>query len=462
MTRSASARQPTNTRTRPHATAVRTTFKRCRPSDLMLHLLHTISCLRTTDVITQPPNAVAACFPDEVNQSRANRTEDSMRSLARVVVLLNLFLGLTTTLHAQEVTLSGVVTDSTNAVLPGVTVTAIHEASGNTFVAVTDQNGNYRLALRTGTYRVTAELSGFGTVTRALELAVGQQAAANLQLAPATVQESVTVAAQSPLIDVTQSKVSGNIDVRQMQDLPVNGRNWFQLTMLAPGARTNAVQDAPVIREGTSSAYQLNVDGQQVSDVLSSSGSAQPRFSRDSIAELELITNRFDATQGRTSGIQVNAVTKSGTNSYAGTLSGYFRDDKFNAADFVVHRVLPYSNKQVSTTFGGPLKKDRVHFFAFYEAEREPQTLAFTSPFPKFNSVDLTDTREEYKYGFRSDLQFSSKTRLMLKASRWSHTFPFLLPRFQPGATLHPSAVGGGFNSADQLWASLTQTFGNR
>ena len=88
-------------------------------------------------------------------------------------------------------------------------------------------------------------------------------------------------------------------------------------------------------------------------------------------------------------------MTKSGTNEYAGTLSGYFRDDKLNAKDFVVDRVLPYSDQQVSTTFGGPIMKDRLHFFAYYEAEREPQTLAFTSPFPKFNSIDITDTRHE-------------------------------------------------------------------
>jgi hypothetical protein len=223
----------------------------------------------------------------------------------RVVLLTSVFtlLSLPRPAVAQEAGLSGTVADSTGAVLPGATVTAVHEASGNTFVAVTDATGAFRLALRTGDYRVTAELSGFASVTRRLELAVGQQAVANLQLSILGVQESLTVTGDAPLLDITQSKVAGNIDTRQMQELPVNGRNWLQLTMLAPGSRTNAVQDAPVIREGTSSAYQLNVDGQQVSDVLSSSASAQPRFSRDSIAELELITNRFDATQGRTSGI---------------------------------------------------------------------------------------------------------------------------------------------------------------
>ena len=86
--------------------------------------------------------------------------------------------------HAQEATLSGTVTDSTGGVLPGVTVIAVHEASGNTFEAVTDEHGVYQAPIRTGVYRITAQLSGFATVTRSgLELLVGQQAVVNLQLA---------------------------------------------------------------------------------------------------------------------------------------------------------------------------------------------------------------------------------------------------------------------------------------
>src|SRR5262245_59787120 len=93
---------------------------------------------------------------------------------------------------AQEPTLSGAVTDSTGGVLPGVTVTAVHTASGNTFVAITDGMGAFRLALRTGAYRVTAELQGFAPQSRTLELLVGQQATLNLQLAPSALQETVT------------------------------------------------------------------------------------------------------------------------------------------------------------------------------------------------------------------------------------------------------------------------------
>src|SRR3989442_6026648 len=128
---------------------------------------------------------------------------------------------------AQESTVSGTVTDSTGGVLPGVTVTALNEASGNTFVAVTDEHGSFRLAVRTGTYRISMQLGGFAGPDRNVALLVGQTAVVNVQLAPSRVQETVTVSAESPLVDTTTSAVASNIDPRQMQELPINSRNWM-------------------------------------------------------------------------------------------------------------------------------------------------------------------------------------------------------------------------------------------
>src|SRR5206468_12462930 len=133
--------------------------------------------------------------------------------------------------HAQEATMNGTVTDSTAAVLPGVTIKAVNEASGNSFEAVTDARGAYRIAVRIGIYQITATLEGFGTVSRRLELLVGQASVLNLQLAPSTVQESVTVTGEAPLIATTTSSVSGNIDPKQMSELPVLGRNWMSLSL---------------------------------------------------------------------------------------------------------------------------------------------------------------------------------------------------------------------------------------
>src|SRR5262245_1573992 len=153
--------------------------------------------------------------------------EGSMISRALKTFLFGALLALPLTAFAQEATLSGTVMDSTSSVLPGVTVTAVHQATGNRFVAVTDGRGSFRLPVRIGEYVVTAELQGFTTVTRGgLQSLVGQNAVLNLQMAPSTLQETVTVTAEAPLLDMADSSLGGNIDPKQMSELPVQGRDW--------------------------------------------------------------------------------------------------------------------------------------------------------------------------------------------------------------------------------------------
>jgi hypothetical protein len=363
-----------------------------------------------------------------------------MRTFVRRLVLLTALLAMPVLAFAQDATLTGTITDTTGGALPGVTVTATNQDNGNTFVAVTDGRGAYRVPVRVGQYRLSAELSGFNTINRqGLEVQVGQEATINLQMTPATIQENVTVTAEAPLVETTQSKLGGNIDQKQMQELPLNGRNWLDLTQLAPGSRANAgggnAGDDPLPRgNGT---YQLNVDGQQVLNTGTISF-GQPHFSRDAIAEFEYIANRFDATQGRSSGIQVNAVTKSGTNNPNGTFSGYFRSDKFNAADPIAHSVLPYSDQQLVATFGGPIKKDRIHYFADYDYERNPETFVFSTPYPAFNKP-LQDTHIDKKVLGRVDFQLSPQSHLSVRASTGANLEPHN-PTYSGGASRTPSA----------------------
>ena len=253
--------------------------------------------------------------------------------VTRLVIGAACWLTLAGVAFAQQATLSGTVRDTTGGVLPGVTITATHEASGNVFNTVTDEQGGYRLPVRTGAYRLLVELPGFTTINRGgLELLLNQQAVVNLEMSPSTVQETVTVSAEAPLVDTTQSRGSGNVDPRQVEELPLNGRNWMDLTMLAPGSRANAASAESPVGNTTRGYFQVNIDGQQVTNNVSG-GYLQPGFSRDAIAEFEFLSNRFDASMGRSLGAQVNAITKSGTNTPSGTFSGYFRDDRFNAED---------------------------------------------------------------------------------------------------------------------------------
>jgi len=377
-----------------------------------------------------------------------------IRSIAIALIVLTAPLSV---YAQQEATLIGTVTDSTGGVLPGVTVTATHDATGNTFVAVTDSVGAFRIPLRTGVYSVTVELTGFTTVKRSgLELLVGQQATINLQMAPSTVQENVTVTGEAPLVDVSNSRMGGNIDQRQLSELPVNGRNWMQLTLLAPGSRQNAVTEQPV--SGNGSNFQINVDGQQVTQIISS-GFGQAKFSQDAIAEFEFVSSRFDATQGRSSGIQVNAITKSGTNAPAGSFSSYFRDDKFNAADFIQNKVLPYSDQQLSGTFGGPIRRDRIHFFANFEFERQPQTFYYTTPYSAFN-ITMPGNTTNKQGGTRFDVQFSPQTHLMARWARYHNDTP-CEPSRCGGSNVMPSSAIEGTRDSNDVNFTLSHVMGS-
>jgi hypothetical protein len=360
--------------------------------------------------------------------------------------------------YAQEATLTGTIADSTGGVLPGVTVTAIHEASGNKFVAVTDERGIYRIPARVGGYQLVAELSGFTTLTRAgIQLLVGQTATIDLQMAPSTVQETVTVSAAAPLLNVATSNLGGNINPEQVQELPVQGRNWMALAMLAPGSRMTsdtAATPVPDRNIGEQREFQLTLDGQQVSSERGFGG--QPRYSQDSIAEFQYISNRFDATLGRSSGVQVRAITRSGTNLLSGSVRGNFRSSRFNAENPVLNRVVPIDNQQLAFTLGGPVLRDKLHFFGFFEYEREPRVSIWNTPFPRFN-VELEGNDSVKLGGGRLDYQLSPGVRLMGKVSYAKKWQPF-----GAGGTNHPAETGSQADVNREYLGQMTQVLSNR
>jgi hypothetical protein len=350
-----------------------------------------------------------------------------MRStLVRRFLLVCAILALPVAGYAQEAVLSGTVTDATGAVLPGTSVRATHEASGNTFEAVTDGRGAYRIPVRVGSYKIDAELSGFTTVTRTgVQLLVGQTAVVNMQMSPSAVAETVTVTGEAPLIDTTTSNLGGNVDPKQVQELPVFLRNWMGLALLAPGSRTSSTTATAPLADrhgGDTREFQLNIDGQQVSSELGAGN--QPRYSQDSIQEFQFIANRFDATMGRSSGVQVNAITRSGTNKLSGLFRANFIDSRFNAPDPVAKQVLPISDQQYSTAVGGPIVKDHLHYFGNFEYERHPQTSVWTTRYNAFNAT-LNGLETRKIAGGRLDYQLSSRMRAMGKVSGQHSVTPF-------------------------------------
>ena len=369
-----------------------------------------------------------------------------MRTHRVLIFVFAMLAALAGSARAQDASVIGTVADQTKALLPGATVTATNLDTGGQTVAVTDQNGEFRLLkLPPGKYKLQAELTGFSTViVPSVELLVGQNATVPFVLSLAQVNESVTVTGESPLVDTSSSQVAGNVDRRQMESMPLQGRNWMELSKLVKGITANDVTNTPGV--GSDDMFQLNLDGQQITQKIAGSGFGQPRFSRESIAEFQIVTNMFDITQGRSAGIEVQAITKSGTNVNSGSFYGFFRSDKLNAPDPVAKKVLPYSNQQIGGTFGGPIIKDKLHYFASYEYEREPGTY-FSSPSTlPGQSFTVPFKNGQKSFLARVDDQLSNASRLSVRGSRWDWQNPFVL-----GANGHPSNASVQTKSATNV-----------
>ncbi len=350
----------------------------------------------------------------------------------------------------QEATLSGAVIDSSGGVMPGVTITALHESSGNTFLGVTDERGEFRLPVRAGRYQLTLELSGFATLVRRVELLVGQTAALKLEMAPSDGSGSGHRDRRSA------ARRHGHVDARRQHRSrgrcrscrSTAGTGWIWRFWRRAAARTRRATS----RRSRQGYSQINIDGQQITHLIPGTDQNQPSYGMDAIAEFVLVTNRFDATQGRSAGMLANAITKSGTNTFSGTLSGFFRTTASTPPTSSSSACVPYSNQQVSGTFGGPIVRDRAHFFGNYEIEREPRTVTFSSPFPSFN-IDQAAMNRQRKAVVRLDAAVLAAVAL-LRARYQKYYFD------QPfggtgGATSHPSTARRERRYSNQVFSTL-------
>ena len=376
-----------------------------------------------------------------------------MRARLIVSLVLPLFLFSAAPASAQDAVVLGTATDTTKASLPGVAITATLINTGRAYSTVTDERGEYRLrGLEAGRYKVQAELSGFSTVVVPdFELLVGQNRTLPFAMQVASLSETLTVTGESPLVDISSTQVSGNVDRRQMEELPLQGRNWMELAMQVKGITANAVDTTPGVRDR---AFQLNLDGQEITQQVAGSGFGQPKFSREAIAEFQVVTNLFDITQGRSLGIQVQAISRSGTNNYDGSVYGYFRDDKWNAKDFIANRVLPYANQQIGGAIGGPLVKDKAHFFLSFERENEPNTILASLAALPGSSWSFGTKLIQNSFLGRADWQWTQNDHLTYRASYWDWGNDFT----QVGGTDHPSQAAARYRKAINMvgtWAKV-------
>lgn len=378
-----------------------------------------------------------------------------------MMMRLSIVVALVLTLFAfgafgqSTASVSGTVTDPSGAVLPGVAVSATDIATDIPYASLTSDKGEYRLSnMVPSRYKLKLHKAGFATVeVEQMELLVGQAATRDFSMTIASAQETVSVTSEAPLIDTQRADVNSNIDRRQLQNIPLQGRNWMTLVMMAKGITANDVSTNPGVSRDE--LFQLNIDGQQVTDKLGQARYGQPKYSIDAIAEYQVDTQPFDITEGRSTGIQVHAVTKSGTNVFHGSAYGFFRSDSMNGDDPVAHKVVPYNDKQLGGTIGGPIKRGKLFFFGAYEHESELTTAIATPVVLAGESFAFPSQNTYQEYLGRVDYQANDKNRLSVRASHSSFNNPFAAA----GGNVYPSVATVQSQNSTTVIGSWNRTF---
>ena len=291
------------------------------------------------------------------------------RMLACVAATLAvlLLLGGTAFGQAQGAQVRGTVMDKQGLVLPGATVSLRNLESGVTTVDVTDGAGQYRFAqLQPGRYGVSAELTSFTPVSiEGIDLTIGFVVTQDFELQIQTVEETITVTAVTPVVDVTQIEVSAVVTQEQIETLPINSRNYLSLALLLPGTSQDSGR-AFFETVNVGGSYTFNSTVNAVDGVMNNwaeDGEPRQNLPEAAVEEFKINQSQYPAGYGLATGGIVQVVTKSGTNSFSGEAFWYVRDKTLNALNHFEEEKPDMHRDQFGASLGGPIVRDRTHFF---------------------------------------------------------------------------------------------------
>jgi hypothetical protein len=326
----------------------------------------------------------------------------------RLLLLISLAALLAPPAAAQQGTseIRGVVRDQQGGVLAGATVTVRNQDTGMFRETVSNQDGSYFVSgIVPGRYEITASLDGFRpAVQRELVLQLGRTLSLDVVLQVGNLAEALTVTAESPVVDVTSKEVGGNITSRELTDLPSINRNYIGFVGLLPGI-------IPNISTESFGSDSVNVNGQDSrnnnymldgannnDDVIGQRAGTQARTPLEAIQEFQVLTNQFDAEYGRTTGAIINAVTKQGTNAFRGSAFSYFQDAGLTERTYFQEKndlEKPDTRyTQFGGTFGGPIVRNRAHFFGSVERVLIDEGVTINIPArPDLNDTTTEETR---------------------------------------------------------------------
>ena len=389
---------------------------------------------------------------------------------------------LPTKVSAQVVgaTISGTVTDSSGSKMPGVDLVITNVGTGIATNTTTKGEGTFVVPnLQPGNYEVSASAKGFSTLVRkGITLTVGQELILNLTLQVGSVSETVTVTAEAPTVNLANATISGVIEQRTVNELPLNGRSWTDLAALQPGVHVS--QDQPPITAGdrvkrglgleltiSGARPQQNnylLDGVNINDYANAGpGSVLGgNLGTDAVAEFSVLTTNYSTEYGRTSGGVITATTKSGTNDFHGSAYEFLRNAALDADSFIDNAngnpKPPFRQNQFGASAGGPIQKDKTFIFGDYEGVRRAQGTTLIS------NVLSTDARNGLLTGEFSNDAFPANCVATAVAHQCKLTA--IDPSIQAfiNSNLIPVATSGdvpGVNSAQYVFTQLQRTSEN-
>jgi hypothetical protein len=303
-------------------------------------------------------------------------------------------------------TVSGTVVDASGAVVPNVTIVAKNLATASTANAVTNGVGVFDAPnLQPGIYDISASATGFSTLVRkGITLTVGQELVLNLTLQVGNTSQQIEVNTEAPTVDLANATVGGLVNETTVEALPLNGRSWSDLAVLAPGVHTVGNQPAISSTDRTKRGMGLELsisggrpqqnnyllDGVNINNYTNAGPGSLlgGNLGTDAVGEFTVLTTNYSAEYGRTSGGVISAITKTGTNQIHGSVYEFLRNKSLDAANFIDNSrgipKPPFRRNQFGGSAGGPIRKDKTFFFADYEGVRQGlgATLSATVPSP--------------------------------------------------------------------------------
>jgi len=336
-------------------------------------------------------------------------------------------------LHAQATasgTIQGTITDKSGAVVAGVEVVATNKGTAAARTVTTNDSGAFRFdLLPAGNYNVKVTRSGFSTLEQNLELFIGQTVTTDFSLTIGATSQLVEVSSDVPLVDQTKTDLSQNITPKEVEELPLLGRDVANLAYLVPGVKAADSYDPTKARYAILSVNgqggrNVNVTINGVDNKDSTVGGPVMQMPLEAVQEFVVSTQRFSAANGRSEGAAINLITKSGTNNFHGSAFGFFRDKDFNAINALEEKAGgkgPYSRQFFGGSIGGPIIKDKLFGFFAYERQREHTSLteqasAFTeltlaagAGFAAQPSSTIPTPFFESRYNGRLDYRFNDR-----------------------------------------------------